>query len=90
MLEAILSVMPLDTFIDDPAIAMQVVGEPERIPEAVADFQAIIDEKADHPARISSVERFEFYDRAREAHVILQTGETRLYGNVILVKGVVA
>ena len=90
MLEAVLSVMPLDTFIEEPAISMQVVGAPDTIPEAVADFQGIIDRVADRPAQIRGVERFAFYDLAREAHVILQTGETRLYGNVILVKGVVA
>lgn len=90
MLEAVLSVMPLDTFIDDPAVAMQMVGDPDSIPEAVADFQRIIDDSADAPAKIVSVERFAFYERAAQAEVILQTGETRLYGNVILTKGVVA
>ncbi len=89
VLEAVLSVMPLDTFVSDPAITMQVVGDADAIPPAVADFQKIIDKVADNPARISTLERFDFYDRASEAFVVVQTGETRLYGNIILKKGVI-
>ncbi|SLN38513.1 RbsD/FucU family protein [Ruegeria meonggei] len=90
VLRAILSVMPLDTFVPDPALTMQVVGEPEAIPEAVADFQTIIDEVADNGAQIQGLERFAFYDRAATAFAIVQTGERRLYGNIILKKGVIA
>ncbi|WP_377194108.1 RbsD/FucU family protein [Ruegeria meonggei] len=90
VLRAILSVMPLDTFVPDPALTMQVVGEPEAIPEAVADFQTIIDEVADNGAHIQGLERFAFYDRAATAFAIVQTGERRLYGNIILKKGVIA
>ncbi|WP_305988458.1 RbsD/FucU family protein [Roseibium sp. MMSF_3544] len=89
MLRAILSVMPLDSFVPDPAQTMQVVGDPDKIPEAVADFQKIIDQTADHPAKISTLERFAFYERAAGAFAIVQTGERRLYGNIILKKGVI-
>ncbi|TNF19962.1 MAG: ribose ABC transporter [Rhodobacteraceae bacterium] len=89
-LRAILSLMPLDTFVDDPARVMQVVGDPEAVPEIVGEFQAIIDATADTPARITGVERFAFYDRAEAAFAIVQTGERRLYGNILLTKGVVA
>ncbi|MFI2767290.1 RbsD/FucU family protein [Ruegeria faecimaris] len=88
ILRAILSVMPLDTFVPDPALTMQVVGDPDAIPEAIADFQTIISEIADHPATIQGLERFAFYDRAATAFAIVQTGERRLYGNIILKKGV--
>ena len=88
-LKAILSILPLDTFAETPAVSMQVVGEPDAIPEAVADFQQVIDTTADHPVRISSVERFAFYDAAKSAYAIVQTGEGRLYANLILTKGVV-
>lgn len=88
-LEAILSLMPLDTFVPDPAHTMQVVGDPDAVPEIVEEFQAIVDRIADHPARISGIERFAFYERARAAYAIVQTGETRLYGNIILKKGVI-
>ena len=90
VLRAVLSVMPLDTFVPDPALTMQVVGDPEEIPEAVRDFQTIIDEVADNSTRIQGLERFAFYDRAATAYVIVQTGERRLYGNIILKKGVIA
>ncbi len=89
MLQAVLSVMPLDTFVPDPALTMQVVDDPEAVPAAVADFQSIIDETADNPARIRGLERFAFYDRAASAFAIVQTGERRLYGNIILKKGVI-
>ncbi len=90
VLRAVLSVMPLDTFVTDPALTMQVVGDPDVIPEAVADFQDIIDATADNPAKVRGLERFAFYERAANAFAIVQTGERRLYGNIILKKGVVA
>ena len=89
VLEAILSVMPLDGFVPDPALTMQVVGDPDAVPDAVRDFQQIINAKADTPAQIQTLERFAFYDRAGSAFAIVQTGERRLYGNIILKKGVV-
>ena len=89
MLHAILSIMPLDSFVSDPALTMQVVGDPETVPEAVVDFQRVITETADNPVQIQSLERFAFYDRAATAFAIVQTGERRLYGNIILKKGVV-
>jgi L-fucose mutarotase len=75
VLRAILSVMPLDTFVDDPAMSMQMVDNPEGVPPVVAEFQRIIDRVADHPARIRPLERFSFYERARNAFAIVQTGE---------------
>ncbi len=89
ILRAVLSVMPLDTYADDPAICMEVVGDPQLIPDAVADFQATIDAIGDAPSNIKSVERFAFYDLARSAFAVVQTGEKRLYGNIILTKGVI-
>jgi len=90
MLRAILSIMPLDTFVDDPALTMQVVGDSSVIPEAVQDFQSIIDESADAPRPIQSLERFAFYEHAAGAFAVVQTGERRLYGNIILKKGVIS
>ncbi len=89
VLQAVLSVMPLDTFVPDPALTMQVVGDPEAIPDAIADFQRIIDTAADNPAKVQGLERFAFYARAANAFAIVQTGERRLYGNIILKKGVI-
>ncbi|MBO9412462.1 MULTISPECIES: RbsD/FucU domain-containing protein [unclassified Ruegeria] len=89
VLRAVLSVMPLDNFVPDPALTMQVVGDPDAVPEAVADFQQIINETADNPAVVQGLERFAFYDRAATAFAVVQTGERRLYGNIILKKGVI-
>ena len=89
MLAAVLSVMPLDAFVPNPAIAMQVVDDPDAVPDAVADFQKIIDRTADNPAPVQAIERFAFYDHAARAFAIVQTGERRLYGNIILKKGVI-
>ncbi len=88
--EAILSVMPLDTYVDDPAHTMAVVGDPDAVPPITTEFQNVIDNIADAPAKIVPIERFAFYERARTAFAIVATGESRIYGNLILKKGVVA
>lgn len=87
--EAVLKLLPLDTFVDDAARVMEVVGDPDAQPEVVTAFQRIINETADVPQTIQKVERFGFYDIAKEAFAVVQTGEQRLYGNVILKKGVI-
>lgn len=89
ILRAVLSLLPLDAKVADPAICMAVVGEPDAVPEAVADFQAVIQEVADTPRDIQSLERFAFYERAKTASAVVQTGERRLYGNILLTKGVI-
>lgn len=88
-LRAVLSIMPLDTFVPDPAITMQVVGAPDEVPPIVAEFQDIINETADNPAEIASLERFAFYEYAKKTYAIIQTGELRFFGNIILKKGVI-
>lgn len=89
-LAAILKLMPLDSYVKTPAITMQVVGDNSVIPEIVIAFQEIINQTADVPAEILSLERFAFYDRAKQAYAVIQTTEFRLYGNIILKKGVIA
>ena len=84
-LEAILSLLPLDSFVEHSANVMQVVGDPTAVPEAVAAFTALIGARG----KVGSVERFAFYERARKCFAIVQTGEGRLYGNIILTKGVI-
>ncbi|PCI87554.1 MAG: ribose ABC transporter [Hyphomicrobiales bacterium] len=88
-LSAILSLMPLDDFTKTPVFSMQVVGDIDAVPEAVKEFQQIINDEADNPATLASLERYAFYDRAKAAFAVVQTGETRLYGNILLKKGVV-
>jgi L-fucose mutarotase len=67
---------------------MQVVGRPDEIPPAVADFQTIIDGLAGFPITIARIERFSFYDRTRGCFAMVATGDRRLYANIILTKGV--
>jgi L-fucose mutarotase len=88
VLRAVLALMPLDSFVDDPAFTMQMVDDPQAVPPVVAEFQQIIDTVADNPAKIRTLERFAFYERARAGFAIVQTGERRLYGNIIVKKGV--
>lgn len=87
-LDAVLTVLPLDDFVERPAAVMQVVGDAEEEPDTVREFKAAAAAEG-RPVEFESLERFAFYDRTREAFAVLATGERRLYGNVILVKGIV-
>jgi L-fucose mutarotase len=87
--QAILSVMPLDTFVDDFAGRMQIVGAPAEIPPVQAEVQAEIDRAEGKPRKMVSIERFAFYDMARKAYAVVQTGERRFYGCFMLRKGVI-
>jgi len=89
VLQAVLTVLPLDRFVDNPALTMAVVDDPAAVPPIVAEFQDITTQTADNPATLDRLERFAFYERARSAFAIIQTGETRLYGNIIVKKGVI-
>jgi L-fucose mutarotase len=87
--EAILSVLPLDTFVEDFAARMEVVGKPDEVPAVQAEVQGAIDRADGREARMVGVERFDFYDRAREAYAVIQTGERRFYGCFMFRKGVI-
>jgi len=88
VLDAVLTVMPLDEFVDKAAFGMAVVGDPTAREPIYGLFEDII--RRHEPAMgFSTLERFAFYDRARAAAAIVQTGETRLYGNIILKKGII-
>lgn len=86
VLDAVLSVMPLDTFVAQAALTMQVVDDVAATPAAVADFNAVLQQHGCPPT--ASLERFAFYERAARAFAVVATGETRLYGNILLKKGV--
>lgn len=87
--EAVLSVLPLDTFVDDFAGRMEVVDAPDDIPPVQAEVQAAIDAAEGAPRPMVSIERFAFYDMARQAYAVIQTGERRFYGCFMLRKGVI-
>lgn len=88
--EAILSVMPLDTFVDDFAVRMEVVGAPSEVHPIMTEVQAAIDAAEGRPRPMQSLERFAFYDMARTAYAVIQTGERRFYGCFAFRMGVIA
>lgn len=87
--EAILSVFPLDAFVETPAERMEVVGRPDEIPPVQAEVQAVIDKAEGRPWPMGSIERFAFYERAKKAYAVIVTGETRFYGCFVFKKGVI-
>ncbi len=84
--EAVLSVFPLDNYTDAPTLIMDMTdgdkakGMPE--PTIWPEYEALC-------GSVKKLERYEFYERAKKAYAVIQTGEERQYGNLILVKGVV-
>ena len=88
-IEAVLSVLPLDTFVDDFAGRMQVVDAPDDVPVVQKEVQQVIDAAEGAPRPMIAIERFAFYDLAKEAYAVIQTGERRFYGCIMLRKGVI-
>ncbi|MEZ5666765.1 MAG: RbsD/FucU family protein [Alphaproteobacteria bacterium] len=90
VLDAVLSVMPLDTFVETAAWRMEVVDDPSAVPPICTEFQDCID-RAEGKGRFSlgSLERFAFYEQTRACFAVVATGESRLYGNIILRMGVI-
>jgi L-fucose mutarotase len=88
-LRALLTLLPLDTFVEAPLASMAVVGDASAVPEAVREFDAVAAEAHGAMVRREALAREAFYARARDAFAIVQTGETRLYGNVLVRKGVI-
>jgi L-fucose mutarotase len=87
--EAVLSVYPLDTFVDDFAGRMEIVGAPEEITPVQAEVQAAVDAAEGAHRPMIGIERFAFYDMAREAYAVIQTGERQFYGCFMFRKGVI-
>ena len=86
---AVLSVLPLDTFVEDHAARMEIVGKPKEIPPVQSEVQAAIDQAEGRARPMVSIERFAFYAAAKQAYAVIQTGERRFYGCFILRKGVI-
>jgi L-fucose mutarotase len=87
VLGAILTLLPIDDFEPDPITVMQVVGNPAATPEPVGDFITVVARHAAPPP--VAIERHAFYRAAAAAFAIVQTGERRFYGNILLRKGVI-
>ena len=90
LLEAILEVFPLDTYIEKPVNLMEVVpGDTVETPiwDTYKEIVSKYDNRGDEA--VGNIERFAFYEESKKAYAIIATGEKALYANVILQKGVV-
>jgi len=80
---------PLDTFVASPAFVMQPVDSESPEPPVWSDYRQVISAAENREISVEAIERFAFYDRSRAAYAVVATGETALYGNLILKKGVI-
>lgn len=87
--EAILSVLPLDGFVDHPVRRMEVVGRPNYQPPVQEQMQQAIDRAEGKASPMESIERFAFYEEAKKAYAVVATSEQRGYGCFLLKKGVI-
>jgi L-fucose mutarotase len=85
MMKAITKLIELDQYVEKPVMMMAPVPGDSLDPELMAECREILGENAD---RIDFIERFAFYDRAKTAYAVVVTGESRIYGNIIVKKGV--
>jgi L-fucose mutarotase len=88
VLQAVLSVLPLDTFDNPCAWTMEVVGDAQAVPPPVAEFRQALAALGEAPA--GTLERFAFYAQASTARLVVQTGDLRKYANILLRKGVIS
>jgi L-fucose mutarotase len=81
-------VLPLDTFVDDPAGRMEIVGDATTLPAVQREAQREVDDAEGRETPFAPIERFAFYERAKQAYCVIATGEARGYGCFIFKKGV--
>ena len=89
VVRAILSLMPLDTFVDHPARRMEVVGKPSELPPVQMEVQREIAAAEGRAVPMGSIERMAFYETAKRAYCVILTGERRFYGDFVFTKGVI-
>lgn len=88
VLQAVLALLPIDNFVPEPGWTMEIVGDPDGSLPVIDEMRAAL--AAHDPRTVATLERNAFYARARSAFVIVQSGELRKYGNIILKKGVIS
>ena len=88
LLDAVLPLFILDTYVESPLIMMSAVSGDQLDPEVATSYRQAINKHWPNTPPIQCIDRFEFYERAKQAFAILMTGETVKYGNIILKKGV--
>lgn len=89
ILDAVMQLMPLDTYVEKPVALMAVVAGDNVSPTIWEDYKAAINKYEPENCKIDFLERFEFYERAKNAYAVIATGETAIYANILLKKGVV-
>ena len=90
ILDAVLQLIPLDAYVEKPVALMEIVpGDTCPTPEIWAEYDKILQKHEPDHHEIQMMERFAFYERAKKAYLIIATGETAIYANVLLKKGVV-
>ena len=89
VLDAILQLMPLDTYVDAPLTLMQVVEKDAPEPAIWEEYRKIAAKYEPDNCRFEQMERYAFYERAKQAYAVVATGESAIYANIILKKGVV-
>jgi L-fucose mutarotase len=87
--EAVFSVLPLDTFVETPILRMEVVSQPEQWPDVHLEMQAVARRHYGAGVAIGSLERFAFYEAARQSFAVVATGDARAYGCFLIKKGVI-
>ena len=87
ILNAVLSLIPLDTYADTNFFLMNTKKE-EPTPEIWAKYFEIAN-KHDDNLRVTKLERYDFYERAKKAYAVIATGEEAIYANIIIKKGVI-
>lgn len=90
VLKAIMSVFPIDTYSDPNAFLMEVVPGDNVETPIWDEYSHVMKESEGETVRIGHIERFAFYERAKKAYAVIATGETALYANLILKKGVIS
>ena len=86
--KAILSVFPLDSFITEPVLRMEVDGKPDEINEVHLDLINTVKDVSGNNWKVGSIERQKFYVEAKKAFAVITTNDTRPYGCFIFTKGV--
>lgn len=89
LLDAVMQLFPLDTYTEKPVMLMEVVPGDPVVPVIWDEYKEIISKYEPENCKIDMIERFAFYERAKQAYAVVATGEEAIYANIILKKGVV-
>lgn len=89
ILDAVLTLLPLDKYVEQPAALMEVVPGDPVVPTIWEEYRTLLEKRGENPQAVEMMERFAFYERAKKAYAIVATGETAIYANILLKKGVV-